>query len=43
MPYLDARQFGNELDLVKDGMMSIEDVHRYRMVPLQVGSEYRAV
>lgn len=40
MPYLDARQFENELDLVKDGMMSIEDMHRYRMVPLQVGSEY---
>lgn len=40
MPYLDTRQFENELDLVKDGMMTIEDMHKYRMVPLQAGSEY---
>lgn len=41
LPYLDAREFENELDLVKDGMMTIEDMHTYRMVPLQVGSEYQ--
>lgn len=40
MPYLDAREFENELDLVKEGMMTIPDMHKYRMVPLQVGSEY---
>ena len=40
MPYLDSRQFENELDLVKEGMMTIEEMHRYRMVPLQMGSEY---
>ena len=41
MPYLDAREFEQEVDLVKEGMMTIEDMHRYRMVPLQVGSEYQ--
>lgn len=40
MAYLDARQFEEIIDLVKDGMMTIEDMHKYRMVPLQVGSEY---
>jgi type II secretory ATPase GspE/PulE/Tfp pilus assembly ATPase PilB-like protein len=40
LPYLDAREFENQLDLVKDGMMTIEDMHKYRMVPLQMGSEY---
>lgn len=40
MPYLDTRQFELELDLVTEGMMTIEDMHRYRMVPLQRGSEY---
>lgn len=40
MPYIDTRQFENDLDLVKEGMMTIEDMHKYRMVPLQVGSEY---
>ncbi len=40
LPYLDAREFEDQLDLVKDGMMTIEDMHKYRMVPLQMGSEY---
>lgn len=40
LPYLDAREFEDKLDLVKEGMMTIEDMHRYRMVPLQMGSEY---
>ncbi len=40
MPYLDAREFENELDLVKEGMMTIEEMHQWRMVPLQAGSEY---
>ncbi|MDB5176871.1 MAG: hypothetical protein JWN75_539 [Candidatus Saccharibacteria bacterium] len=41
LPYLDAREFEDQLDLVKDGMMTIEDMHKYRMVPLQLGSEYK--
>lgn len=41
LPYLDAREFEDQLDLVKDGMMTIEDMHKYRMVPLQMGSEYQ--
>mgnify|MGYP003605970267 CR=1 FL=1 len=41
LPYLDAREFEDQLDLVKGGMMTIEDMHKYRMVPLQVGSEYQ--
>jgi type II secretory ATPase GspE/PulE/Tfp pilus assembly ATPase PilB-like protein len=40
LPYMDAREFENELELVKEGMMTIEEMHRYRMVPLQMGSEY---
>ncbi len=40
MPYLDSREFEDKLDLIKEGMMTIEDMHRYRMVPLQLGSEY---
>lgn len=39
MSYLDTREFEETLDLVKD-LMSIEDMHRNRMVPLQMGSEY---
>lgn len=34
-------EFENELNLVKEGMMTIEEMHRYRMVPLQMGSEYQ--
>jgi len=41
LPYLDAREFENTLDLVREGMMTIEDMHKYRMVPLQMGSEYQ--
>ena len=26
MPYLDTRPFENDLDLIKDGMMTIEDI-----------------
>ena len=37
LPYLDSRQFEQELTLVKEGMMTIEEMHRYRMVPLQMG------
>lgn len=37
--YLDSREFENELNLVPD-LMSIEDMHKNRMVPLQMGSEY---
>lgn len=40
MPYLNSQEFEQQLDLVKEGMMTIEDMHRYRMVPLQMGSEY---
>ncbi len=40
LPYLDAREFEEKLDLVREGMMAIEEMHRYRMVPLQMGSEY---
>lgn len=41
LPYLDAREFEKELTLVKEGMMTIEDMHKYRMVPLQMGAEYQ--
>jgi len=41
MPYLDSREFEDKLDLIREGMMTIEDMHRYRMVPLQMGSEYQ--
>jgi type II secretory ATPase GspE/PulE/Tfp pilus assembly ATPase PilB-like protein len=41
LPYLDAREFEDKLDLVREGMMTIEDMHKYRMVPLQMGSEYK--
>lgn len=40
MPYLDSREFETQLDLVREGMMTIEEMHKYRMVPLQMGSEY---
>lgn len=40
LPYLDTREFENELELVKD-MMTIEDMHKNRMVPLQKGDEYK--
>jgi type IV pilus assembly protein PilB len=40
LQYLDVREIENELELVKD-MMSIEDMHKNRMVPLQKGSEYK--
>lgn len=40
LPYLDSREFEHELDLVRDGMMTIEEMHKWRMVPLQMGSEY---
>jgi type II secretory ATPase GspE/PulE/Tfp pilus assembly ATPase PilB-like protein len=41
LPYLDAREFEQQVDLVREGMMTIEDMHKYRMVPLQQGSEYQ--
>lgn len=40
LQYLDTREFEDELDLVKE-LMTIEDMHKYRMVPLQMGSEYK--
>lgn len=41
LPYLDSREFENELDLVREGMMTIKEMHESRMVPLQMGSEYQ--
>lgn len=41
LPYLDSREFAYELDLVRgDGMMTIKEMHEWKMVPLQEGSEY---
>ena len=40
LPYLDSRQFEDKLDLVKEGMLTIDEMHQWRMVPLQFGSEY---
>jgi type IV pilus assembly protein PilB len=42
LPYLDSRAFEKELDLVTQdaGMMTIQEMHQWRMVPLQVGGEY---
>ncbi len=40
LPYLDSREFENQLDLVREGMMTIKEMHDWRMVPLQMGSEY---
>lgn len=40
LPYLDSREFEDQLDLVKEGMMTIQEMHQWRMVPLQMGSEY---
>lgn len=39
LQYLDARDFEDELTLVPE-LMSIEDMHKNRIVPLQMGSEY---
>lgn len=41
LPYIDSREFENQLDLVKEGMMTVQEMHQYRMVPLQMGSEYQ--
>src|ERR1700758_1787176 len=41
LPYLDTRDFEDQLDLVKEGMMTIEEMHKWRMVPLQKGAEYQ--
>ena len=40
LPYLDSRQFEQELDLVKEGMLDLKEMHQWKMVPLQTGSEY---
>ncbi len=40
LPYLDSRQFEQELDLIKDGMLDIKEMHQWKMVPLQAGGEY---
>ncbi len=40
LPYLDSREFEDKVDLVREGMMTIEEMHQWRMVPLQMGSEY---
>lgn len=40
LPYLDSREFEKELDLVLEGMMTIQEMHQWKMVPLQMGSEY---
>ena len=40
LQYLDTREFENQLDLVPQ-LMSIADMHKNRMVPLQMGSEYK--
>ena len=39
LQYLDTREIEDELDLVKD-LMEISDMHKNRMVPLQMGGEY---
>ena len=41
LPYLDSREFEDQLDLVREGMMTIQEMHEWRMVPLQMGSEYQ--
>ncbi|MCA9334929.1 Flp pilus assembly complex ATPase component TadA [Candidatus Saccharibacteria bacterium] len=41
LPYLDAREFEEKLDLVREGMMTVKEMHEWRMVPLQMGSEYQ--
>lgn len=38
LPYLDSRQFEKELELVPE-LMPIVDMHKNRMVPLQMGAE----
>lgn len=40
LPYLDSRQFEQELDLVKDDMLDLKEMHQWKMVPLQAGGEY---
>jgi len=39
LSYLDTREFENEFDLVPE-LLPIADMHKNRMVPLQMGSEY---
>ena len=39
LSYLDTRDFEEEFDLVPQ-LLPIEDMHKNRMVPLQMGSEY---
>lgn len=41
LPYLDSREFEDKIDLVREGMMTVQEMHQYRMVPLQMGSEYQ--
>lgn len=41
MQYIDTREFEDELDLIKEGMLTIEEMHKNRMVPLQQGDEYK--
>ena len=40
LPYLDSREFEDKLNLVGEGMMTIKEMHEWRIVPLQMGSEY---
>jgi type IV pilus assembly protein PilB len=40
LSYLDTRDFENQLDLVPE-LLSKEDMHKNRMVPLQRGDEYK--
>lgn len=40
LPYLDSREFEEKLDLVREGMLTIKEMHEWRIVPLQMGSEY---
>ncbi len=39
LQYLDTREIEDELDLVRD-LIDIADMHKNRMVPLQMGGEY---
>ena len=41
MQYIDTREFEDELELIKEGMLTIEEMHKNRMVPLQKGDEYK--
>lgn len=40
LPYLNTLEFEQKLDLVKEGMLTLDEMHLWRMVPLQLGSEY---